>query len=383
MGPVGGGVPDDFSVRLRATLVPPESGAWKFSVVQAGRARVLLDGEVFLDNWNPTERGEAFYGMGSAELAQTVDLVAGRRYELVVEAIPAAPALGGLSVGLEPPAADDLIERAVAVARTADAVVCVVGSDGQWETEGNDRESMTLPGAQDELVHAVAAVNPRTIVVVNAASPVAMPWAGDVAAVLQCWFAGEEWGNALADVLSGDVAPSGKLPTTIPMRIEDTPAYAHYPGADGKVHYDGRRVRRLSLVRRAADRTPLLLRSRPLVHDVRHRGSHVDADERHAFGADRGPRHEHGRDTWRRSRAVLRRRSRVERAAAAPGAEGVRQGRGSNPASRRTVALQLDERAFAFWDDTAHDWCVEAGEFELRIGTSSRDIRRRATISFD
>ena len=105
MGPVGGGVPDDFSVRLHATLVPPESGAWTFSVVQAGRARVLLDGEVFLDNWNPTERGEAFYGMGSAELAETVDLVAGQRYELVVEAIPAAPALGGLSVGLEPPAA--------------------------------------------------------------------------------------------------------------------------------------------------------------------------------------------------------------------------------------------------------------------------------------
>ena len=60
--------------------------------------------------------------------------------------------------------------------------MCIVGSDGQWETEGNDRESMTLPGAQDELVHAVAAVNPRTIVVVNAASPVDMPWADEVAA---------------------------------------------------------------------------------------------------------------------------------------------------------------------------------------------------------
>ena len=115
MGPVGGGVPDDFSVRLRATLVA--AGVRRVDVQRrAGRprARVLLDGEVLLDNWNPTERGEAFYGHGQRRArADRRSRRPASRYELVVEAIPAAPALGGLSVGLEPPAADDLIDRAV------------------------------------------------------------------------------------------------------------------------------------------------------------------------------------------------------------------------------------------------------------------------------
>ena len=113
----------------------------------------------------------------------------------------------------------------------------MVGTDGDWESEGNDRESMALPPPQDELVRAVAAVNPRTTVVVNAASPVDMAWADDVSAVLQCWFAGEEWGHALADVLSGDVNASGKLPTTFPVRLEDTPAFTSYPGERGEVRY--------------------------------------------------------------------------------------------------------------------------------------------------
>ena len=382
MGPVGGGVPDDFSVRLRATLVPPESGPWKLSVVQAGRARVLVDGEMFLDNWNPTERGEAFYGMGSKELTDTIDLTAGRRYDVVVEAIPAAPALGGLSVGLEPPAADDLIERAVSAARAVDAVVCIVGSDGQWETEGNDRESMTLPGAQDDLVRAIAATNPRTIVVVNAASPIDMPWADDVAAIMQCWFAGEEWGNALADVLSGDVPPSGKLPTTIPLSIEDTPAFSNYPGADGKVHYaegvfvgyrwyDAKDIEPrfcfghgLSYTTfdigevqssAAAGSTSVWLEI-PVTNTGTRRGSEVvqcyvaDLDASVA----RPPQ-----ELKAFAKVVL------------------------DPGETTKVTLVLDRRAFAFWDAEGHDWMVEPGEFELRIGTSSRDIRRRVTVSLD
>ena len=75
------------------------------------------------------------------------------------------------------------------------------------------------------------------MVVVNAASPVDMAWADDVGAILQCWFAGEEWGHALADVLSGDANASGKLPTTIPFRLEDTPAFTNYPGERGQVRY--------------------------------------------------------------------------------------------------------------------------------------------------
>jgi beta-glucosidase len=308
--------------------------------------------------------------------------VAGQRYELVVEAIPAAPALGGLSVGLEPPAADDLIERAVAAARTADAVVCVVGSDGQWETEGNDRESMTLPGAQDELIRAVAAVNARTIVVVNAASPVSMPWSGEVAAVLQCWFAGEEWGNALADVVSGDVAPSGKLPTTIPMRIEDTPAYAHYPGADGKVHYaegvfvgyrwyDAQQIEPRYCFGHGLSYTTFDIGEVACTQVKGTRSVQLDVPVTNT-GATRG------------AEVVQCYVADVDASVPRPPQELKAFAKvWLDPGESTTVTLRLDERAFAFWDEAAHDWQVEPGDFELRIGASSRDIRRHVTISLD
>jgi beta-glucosidase len=373
LGPVGGGVPDDFSVRLRATLLPDETGAWKFSIVQAGRARVLLDGEVFLDNWNPTERGDAFYGMGSKELETTRRLDAGRRYELTVEAIPAAPALGGLSVGLEPPAADDLIERAASVARDADAVVCIVGSDGQWETEGNDRESMTLPGAQDELVAAVAAANPRTIVVVNAASPVDMPWADDVAAIMQCWFAGEEWGNALADVLSGDVSPSGKLPTTIPMQLEDTPAYPYYPGHDGKAEYgegvfvgyrwyDAQGIEPRFCFGHGLSYTTfdidvewsLAQTADTVVHAdvaVRNTGSVRGAEVLQLYVSDEESSVPKPPNELKAFEKVW-----------------------LDPGEVATVRLELHRRAFEHWDEHHHHWTVEPGSFWVRLGTSSREF---------
>ena len=110
---------------------------------------------------------------------------------------------------------------------------------------------MALPPPQDDLIRAIAAANAKTAVVINAASPVDMPWAGDVGAILQAWFPGEEWGNALADVLSGDVAPSGKLPTTFPVRLEDTPAFTSYPGERGLVVLVARPAKYLYLPRRA------------------------------------------------------------------------------------------------------------------------------------
>jgi beta-glucosidase len=379
LGPVGGGVPDDFSVRLHATLVPPESGAWTMSVVQAGRARVLIDGDVVLDNWNPTERGEAFYGMGSTELIDTIELAAGTRYDLVVEAVPAAPALGGLSVGLEPPTGDDLIDRAVEAARHADVAVVVVGSDGQWETEGNDRESMTMPGAQDELVRAVAAANPRTVVVVNAASPVSMPWADDVAAILQCWFAGEEWGNALADVLSGDVSPSGKLPTTLPVRIEDTPAFTNYPGEQGHVRYgegvfvgyrwyDTRRIEPQFAFGHGLSYTTFELGE--LVWNVNpgEASARVQVPVTNT-GARRGA------EVVQCYVGDL-----IARVARPPQELKAFAKVWLDPGETQTVTFDLDRRAFAFWDVERHDWTVERGEFELRIGASSREILRHVTI---
>ncbi|MGD1053724.1 MAG: glycoside hydrolase family 3 C-terminal domain-containing protein [Candidatus Dormibacteria bacterium] len=129
------------------------------------------------------------------------------------------------------------IDRAVELARGADAVIVVVGTDGDWESEGYDRPSLDLPGTQDELVTRVARANARSVVVVNAGSPVSMPWADGAAALLQTWFAGQEYANALVDVLLGEAEPGGRLPTTLPLCIEHTPAFGNFPGEISEVRY--------------------------------------------------------------------------------------------------------------------------------------------------
>jgi beta-glucosidase len=375
IGPVGRGVPQEFSMKISGTVVVPESGEWTFALVQVGRARLSIDGELLVDNWMPSGRSDAFMGFGSEEKANTIELEAGRAYAIDVEFTPPG-GLGGLQIGCRPPAAPDLMDRAVALARRADAVICVVGTDAERETEGVDREAMALPEPQDELVRALAAANPNIAVIVNAASPVEMPWAENVGAIMQCWFPGEEWGNALADVCSGDVDPSGRLATTIPVRIEDTPAYKNYPGENGAVRYgEG-----LFVGYRWYDTSDFLPR-----YPFGHGNSYT------AF--------ELGEPEWN-GRAL---RVRVTNTGARRGATVVQcyvrdlecsverpwqelkafEKVWLDPGEQSEVELVLDRRAFAFWSDERREWTVEPGEFELCLGWSSRDIQRHLTIAVD
>jgi len=226
-----------FGVSLRGTFTPEVTGDWQVSLTVVGSAVLRIDGEVVVDLTVP-QAGGAFFGLGNNEIRVPLACEAGIPREVSVEiVVEERSQLRGLIVGAEPPATDDAMERAVAAAAAADVAVLVVGTNADWETEGEDRTSMALPGAQDELVRRVAAANPRTVVVLNAGSPVSMPWLDDVAAVLQVWFPGEEFGDALADMLLGVVEPAGRLPITIPRQLSDTPAFAHYPGSDDHMAY--------------------------------------------------------------------------------------------------------------------------------------------------
>ena len=128
------------------------------------------------------------------------------------------------------------IDAAVEAARTSDVAVVVVGTNAAIESEGFDRKDLDLPGYQNQLVEAVAAANPRTVVVVNSGSPVLMPWLDTVDAVLLGWFGGQEFGSAIADILLGAEEPGGRLPTTWPAALEDVPVLNTTP-VDGKVVY--------------------------------------------------------------------------------------------------------------------------------------------------
>jgi beta-glucosidase len=129
------------------------------------------------------------------------------------------------------------IQAAVSSLEGSDVVVLFVGTDGVWESEGYDRETMDLPRNQDELVTHVLGAHPRCVVVVNSGSPVSINWADRAAAIVQSFFGGQELANAIVDVLVGDSEPGGRLPTTLPVCIEHTPAFGNFPGESSKVRY--------------------------------------------------------------------------------------------------------------------------------------------------
>ncbi len=237
-----GGLPDQvqpgFAARVTLEFLPAEDGVHEFGLVVAGFARMKIGYETVINNWEEFEPGEAFMGMGSAEKTFRQRFVTGTSTTITLEFAcrPGLP-IGLLRLGVVPPLPDNAIELAAQTAAQADAAIVVVGLDLDWEGEGQDRLDMGLSGRQDELVSTVAARNPNTVVVVNAGSPVTMPWLDEVAAVIYAWYPGQEFGRALADVLFGEVNPAGRLPMTLPRRLEDTPAYVHFPGDKGQVRF--------------------------------------------------------------------------------------------------------------------------------------------------
>lgn len=235
---VGGLEAGRFAVRCTAELEVDRSGGYEIVLAQVGSARAYVDGALVVKSRGG--KGRRFSGLGSKDAVGTCALERSRTYRLVVEyEVTSGSPVAGLLVGLRQvlPPAEALIGGAAALAGRADAVVCVLGTNAKWETEGRDRSTMRLPGAQDDLAAAVAAANARTAVVLNTGSPVAMDWAEEAGAVLQVWFGGEAAGQAVADVLSGADEPGGRLPHTVAKRLEDTPAFPFYPGADDHAHY--------------------------------------------------------------------------------------------------------------------------------------------------
>ncbi|MDX6197828.1 MAG: beta-glucosidase [Actinomycetota bacterium] len=237
--PVEGLDPDAFGFTAKAVLRVTETGPHRFTVTQAGRARLRVAGEVVIDGFvNVPPPGAGLFGLGSTEVDAYVELTAGDDVEVAVDySSEGSVLLHGVVVGHAPPVTADLLERAVAAASAADVAVVVVGTSDEWETEGHDRTSLYLPGQQDELVRRICAANPRTVVVVNSGAPVQLDWADDAAAVLQAWFGGQEMAEALTDVLLGTAEPAGRLPVTLPQRIEHTPAYGAFPGSNSHIAY--------------------------------------------------------------------------------------------------------------------------------------------------
>ncbi|HEX3921269.1 MAG TPA: glycoside hydrolase family 3 C-terminal domain-containing protein, partial [Streptosporangiaceae bacterium] len=238
--PPGVGWGKQGRIVLTTSFRPDASGPHLLGVAGVGHLTLTVDGAVVADGATavPSDPVEAMTRPG--EIRATAELEAGRSAQIRLEFTPAADGEGPLFVrlGIVPATGDDrLLAEAEQAARRADAAVVVVGSAPMTESEGFDRATLALPGRQDELVRRVAAVNDRTVVVVNAGMPVLMPWADQVAAVVYAWLPGQAMGEALADVLLGLAEPGGRLPVTLPAAEADAPVLHALP-RDGRLDYD-------------------------------------------------------------------------------------------------------------------------------------------------
>ncbi|MCK5473588.1 MAG: glycoside hydrolase family 3 C-terminal domain-containing protein [Planctomycetes bacterium] len=209
---------DGFSVRWTGKLTPEKTGEYELATTTDDGSRLFLDGKLIIDDWqdHPTETHSV-----------KVTLEAGREYDIRFEYYEnGGGAVAKLGWNMPQEKQTGTFTEAKKAAEEADVAIVVVGTNAQIETEGRDRNTLALPSQQDELIKAVFQANPKTIVVLISGSAVLMDkWIDKVPAVLECWFGGQEVGNAIADVIFGNYNPSGKLPITFPLNEQQLPSF--------------------------------------------------------------------------------------------------------------------------------------------------------------
>ncbi|WP_424213914.1 beta-glucosidase family protein [Streptomyces sp. BI20] len=373
------------SVEVIGAFTPRESGEHVLGTRGLGAFALRVDGELLWEGvqlpGSEADPFEAFFGAPTERArphltaGETVEVSLTYQVPDVAELPLKALMFSLLHLGprTDP---DTLIAEAVEAARAADTAVVVVATTERVESEGFDRTDLRLPGRQDDLVRAVAAANPRTVVVVNAGSPVELPWREEVAAVLLTWFPGQEGGDALADVLLGAAEPGGRLPTTWPATLEQAPVTETVP-TDGRLDYtEG-------------------------VHIGHRAHEKAGTTPAYAFG------HGLGYTTWRyesleadAERAVVRLTNTGER----PGREVVQIYLAADPADAEgfdrpashlagfasvaadpgetvEITVALPARAFEVWDEETNAWRRIGGRYEVRASHAHDDTRLSADLA--
>ena len=375
----------DSEVVMRARYRPRIDGPHVLGVAGVGGLSVLVDGNLVAEGKTDLRRDSVQALSQPPELRVQLQLQAGRDVDVLVEHRPNArgphSGFATLRIGIAPKQEDDkLMADAVVAAAAADVAVVVVGSADGTESEGYDRENMLLPGRQDELVRRVAAANPNTVVVVNSGMPVLMPWADEVAAIVQVWFPGQAFAEALVDVLVGAAEPGGRLPVSLPRAEADSPVLNAEPQAGDLVYAEG-----LLVGYRGYDRSEIEPRfcfghglgytdwtyeslkpeseslaageELALIVTVRNSGARAGREVVQVYldGPDDDPRR------------PLRVLSAFGTVAAGPG-------------ERSEARLIVPARHFARFEEKRREWVWKQGTYTLRAGRSSRDLRLKAEV---
>lgn len=377
--------PNVGSARWTGYYIASASGVYDIFVQSTGEAggsyRVDVDGKLVLDNW--TE---------SRALVRITTLTLDARPHKVVVEHHGRPGFLGSRLRFGIIRQGTYVEPdAEKMAASADAVVVCVGFSPESESEGSDRTFRLLPG-QDELIQKLAAINKHVIVVVTSGGSFdATPWIDRVPAFLEAWYPGQEGGTALAQILFGDVDPSGRLPISFERKWEDNPVHDSYypePGTSRVVYKEGVfvgyrgydhngvqplfpfgyglsyttfRYRNLSIKPVAASASSDPSDPAPLYEaswDVTNTGSHDGADVDELYVGEDHP-------AVSRPDRELKGFARVN----------------LHPGQTQHVKVALDARSFAYYDANAHEWRVDPGSFTVSVGSSVDQIRLKQTIS--
>ncbi|KAA3657753.1 MAG: beta-glucosidase [Calditrichaeota bacterium] len=364
---------DTWSARWTGKLLSPGDGLYDIGLKADNGVRLYLDDKLVIDAW--TDQAPGKYKIAQVEFENN------RRYDLRVEFYENWGSCRCI-FGMEKYQAGQSSANAVALAKESDLVLLCMGLNAEMEGEAKDRDRLNLPQSQVELIKSVAAVNKNTVVVLYGATPIMMSeWLDDVPAVINALYPGQEGGNALADILFGEISPSGKLPLTFPEKWEDTPVAKTYPGdrdhADysegifvGYRHYDKKKIEPLfpfgyGLSYTTFAYSDLKLSTKKLSENetlevtcaITNTGQ-MDADESVQL-------------------YIHDKKSLVEREVKAlKGFTRVSLKAGES----KIVIFKIDKSALSFYDEKAKKWVAEPGEFDVLIGASSRGIRLTGTF---
>jgi len=368
----------DILVKFSCTYTPDISGEHDFEIFAIGKSKLLIDNKQIIDNWSNPLPGDAFFAHGTSSKRGTSYLEKGNSYQIEIHYrfegnFPA------IYIGCQPPDKINLLEEALNIAREVDEVILLVGTNSDWETEGNDRNEFNLPGDQNRLIEQVLDINPNAVVVLNTGSPVNMPWVNKAKSIIQSWYAGQEYGNALFGILTGLVNPSGKLPTTFPKYIEDTPAYASYPGENLQMNYD----EKLFVGYKWYDKKKI----EPLFHfghglsytDFKYSNLHISKSSENNFTISLDITNTGNHSGYEISQCYISFADRGDE-------EPIKKLQGFdktfiNSGETKKIEICLDSRNFSTWDIETRQWQVKKGKFEILIGSSSNDIRLKDHIN--
>jgi len=357
---------DNFSVRWIGYLKPDKSDKYTFDISSDDGVRLYIDDKLIINDWNDHAVLTNSY---------TMELNAGQLYKIKLEYYEKG---GGaiIKFGWRKPN-DQLISDAITAAKNSDIAIVFAGTNANYESEGFDRKDLVLPNEQDDLIKRVAEANPNTIVVLTTGSPVLMDdWLNNVDGLIEAWFAGEQAGSAIVEVLLGETNPSGKLPMTFPKRWEDCSAFDSYKKLDGTTiyedgiyvgyrHFEKNNIKPLfpfgfGLSYTTFKYNDLKLSSKDINQNdnllvklsVKNTGNVNGSEVVQLYIKDI--------------------QSSIDRP--------VKELKGFkkvnlNPGEEKVVEFTIDQKALSFFDSKTKEWIAESGEFEILIGSSSQDIR--------